>query len=232
MPIKLAPCLAGILLAVYLPVSAAGDDNNDALFNQVHLEASAERDVENDRLEVTLAVEIQGKEPGRIAAEVNEVMDWALKKAGPAGDIEAQTGSYQTYPVYRDQVVIAWRARQQLLLKSQKITELSELVGVLQEKLQVKQMHFSVSPETRREAENALISEAMQAFKQRIMTVQEHMDGSDYRIVNLHINTGSPSPVIYQERAMAMSTRDAAAPAVESGSSEVTVTINGSVQFY
>lgn len=232
MPIKLAPCLAGILLAAYLPVSAAADDNNDALFNQVHLEASAERDVENDRLEVTLAVEVQGKEPGRIAAEVNEVMDWALKKAGSASDIEAQTGSYQTYPVYRDQVVIAWRARQQLLLKSQKITELSELVGVLQEKLQVKQMHFSVSPEARREAENALISEAMQAFKQRIMTVKGHLDGSDYRVVNLHINTGRPSPVIYQERAMAMSTRDAAAPAVESGSSQVTVTINGSVQFY
>lgn len=232
MLIKLVPYLAGVLLVACLPATAAGENNNEVLFNQVHLEASAERDVENDRLEVTLAVEVQGKEPGRIAAQVNEVMDWALKKARSASDIEAQTGSYQTYPVYRDQVIIAWRARQQLLLKSQKITKLSELVGVLQEKLQVKQMHFSVSPEARREAENALISEAMQAFKQRIMTVREHMEGSDYRIVNLHINTGRPSPVIYQERAMAMSARDAAAPAVESGTSQVTVTVNGSVQFY
>ncbi len=231
MSTRLAPCFAGILLAVCFPVSATGDDN-DVLFNQVHMEASAERDVENDRLDVTLAVEVQGKEPGRIAGQVNEVMEWALKQVGGNDAIEAQTGSYQTYPVYRDQVVIAWRARQQLLLESREITELSELVGVLQEKLQVKQMQFSVSPEARREAENALISEAMQAFKQRIMTVQEHMDGSDYRIVNLHINTGRSSPVMYQERAMATSARDAAAPAVESGTSQVTVTINGSVQFY
>ncbi|MEX2523434.1 MAG: SIMPL domain-containing protein [Gammaproteobacteria bacterium] len=232
MTTRLVPYLAGILLAAFMTAPAADDRNNDVLFNQVHMEASAERDVENDRLDVTLAVEVQGKEPGRIAAQVNEVMDWALKKVRSAADIEAQTGTYQTHPVYRDQVVIAWRARQQLLLNSKEITELSQLVGELQDRLQVKQMQFSVSPEARREAENALISEAMQAFKQRVSTVQEHMDGSDYRIVNLHINTGRSSPVMYQERAMAMSARDAAAPAVESGTSRVTVTINGSVQFY
>jgi len=229
---RLVSYLAGILLVTCFAVSAAGDNNNDVLFNQVHLEASAERNVENDRLDVTLEAEAQGKAPGRIAAEVNETMDWALKQVRPISEIEAQTGTYRTYPVYRDQVVVAWRARQQLLLKSREIRELSELVGMLQEKLQVKQMQFSVSPEARREAENTLIGEAMQAFRQRIMTVREHMDGSDYRVVNLHINTGRPSPVVYQERAMAMSARDAAAPAVESGTSRVTVTVNGSVQFY
>lgn len=232
MSTRLSAYLAGIVLTAPLSIAAAGDSNNDVLFNQVHLEASAESDVENDRLDVTLAVEFQGKEPGRIAAQVNEVMDWALRQIRGGGEIEAQTGTYQTYPVYRDQVVVAWRARQQLLLNSRNITELSELVGELQERLQVKQMHFSVSPEARREAENTLISEAMEAFKQRVDTLREHMDGSDYRIVNLHVNSGQPSPVMHRERAMALSTADSAAPAVESGTSQVSVTINGSVQFY
>lgn len=222
---------AGLFLAACLS-TAWSADRDDILFNQVHLQAAAEQNVENDLLEVTLAVEAQGKEPARVAAQVNETMTWALKRARAGSDIEVQTQAYQTYPVYRDQVVVAWRASQQLLLKSRAVTELTELAGVLQERLQIKRMQFSVSPEARRQAENALIGEAMEAFKQRVLTVREHMDESDYRIVNLNINTSQPSPVMYQERAMAMSARDAPAPAVEGGTSHVSVTVSGSVQFY
>ncbi len=231
MSVKIVTQAVMVMLFVCLaPVRAA--ENDEILFNRVHLQASAQRDIENDLLEVTLAVEVQGTEPARIAGRVNEAMEWALQRVGTREDIEARTLSYRTWPVYRDQVVAAWRASQQLLLRSRHIAELSQLVGTLQERLQVKQMHFSVSPSARRQAENALIDEAMESFKQRLMTVGGHMQGSDYRIVDLHINTGQPSPVIYQERAMAMTTRDATPPAVEAGTSEITVTVSGSVQFY
>jgi len=232
MPTIAPRLVTGLFLAACLFTAASAEDRDDVLFNQVHLQASAEQDVDNDLLEVSLAVEVQGKEPARVAAQLNETMDWALKQARAKSNMEVQTQSYQTYPVYRDQIVVAWRASQQLLLKSRAVTELTVLAGELQERLQIKRMHFSVSPEARRRVENDLIGEAMEAFKQRVSTVREHMDESEYRIVNLDINTGQPSPVMRQERVMAMSARDAAAPAVESGTSRVSVTVSGSVQFY
>lgn len=221
----------GLLLAAVLSTARAGEED-DILFNQVFLQASAQRQVENDRLEVTLAAESQGKSPAQIAGEVNEIMTWAVDKANAVEGMEVSTGSYHTYPIYRDQTVIAWRAGQQLLLKSADIAGLSEMVGDLQQRLQVKQMQFTVSPDARRDAENALIEEAVEAFKKRVGTVQKHMEGKDYRIVSLHINTGGPAPVMFQERAMAMDAKANYSPAVEAGSSDITVTVSGSVQFF
>lgn len=221
-------CLLGLLLLTVLPPAHA---DNEVLFNQVFLQASARRHIENDRLQVTLAAEAQGKAPAQITGQVNETMAWAVKKAKAAAAVEVSTGSYRTYPVYRDQAIIAWRASQQLLLQSADIAGLSELVGDLQQRLQVKQMQFTASPEARRSVENELIDAAMEAFKQRVMTVKKHMDGKDYRIVSLHINTGGPAPVVFREQAYAAA-QAAPAPALEAGTSEVSVTVSGSVQFY
>jgi len=219
----------GLLLSVMLSVAHA---DNDVLFNQVFLQASARRHIDNDRLRVTLAAEAQGKAPAQIMGQVNKTMTWAVKTAKAAKSVEVSTGSYRTYPVYRDQVIAAWRASQQLLLQSADIAGLSELVGELQQRLQVKQMQFAASPEARNAVENELIGEAMEAFKQRVITVKKHMDGKDYRIVSLHINTGHPTPVVFREQAMTMGGQTVPAPALEAGTSEVSVTVSGSVQFY
>jgi predicted secreted protein len=223
-----------LLLLWLLPAltSAYAANDKDILFNQVFLQASVRGRVENDRLAVTLVAEARGKTPVQVTGEVNEAMSWAVKKAKTASGVDVQTGSYRTSPVYRDQTIIAWRASQQLLLKSADITGLAELVGELQQRLQVRQMRFTVSPAARRKMEDALIGKAMEAFKQRVKTVQKHMDGKDYRIVSLHINMGSPPPVVYPERALPMQAGKAPPPSAEPGNTEITVTVSGSVQFF
>lgn len=218
------------LLLLLLPPCVFGAQDSDVLYNQVFLQAAARRQVDNDRLEVQLAAESRGKDPAALARELNGIMARAVKQARTVTGVEVSTGAYRTYPVYRDQTIIAWNASQQLLLKSADITALSELTGQLQQHLQVKQMRFTVSPDAREKAENDLIGKAMEAFRQRVLTVQKHMDGKHYRIVNLHINTGGPPPVVYAERAMAMSKQ--AAPAAEAGTSTITVNVSGSVQFF
>ncbi len=50
-------------------------------FNQVHLDAQVEREVDNDQLEVVLMVQEEGVNPDEIATRVNETMQWALKVA-------------------------------------------------------------------------------------------------------------------------------------------------------
>lgn len=221
--------LAGLLMFLSSPLIA---HDNEPLFNQVNLQAQSERDIPNDQLIVLLAVEEEGKEAAKIANKINKDMDWALNKTRPHKDIEARTLSYNTSPIYDKRTVIGWRAVQQLELKSTNITELSELVGDLQERLKVKNMKFSPTKETRKHYEDELIEEAMLAFKQRVEIVKKHMDNKNVRIVNLHVNTGVGhiQPVYAENRMMSMSSKSA--PTVEAGTSKITVTVSGSVQFF
>jgi predicted secreted protein len=223
-----------LVCLLLLPVALVYATEDIPLFNQVHIDAQVERDVENDQLEVFMLVEAQGNQPDELAARINETMQWALAQGKGKSGIDISTRSYQTYPLYRDKTIVGWRASQELQLKSVKISELTELVGKLQEKLQVRHMSFSPTRETRVKVENDLISEAMTAFRQRAEIIKGHMDNKNYRIVNIHVNTGQSGPIMYREAMM--STRavmeDAVAPAVEAGTSKVVVTVSGSVQFF
>jgi predicted secreted protein len=221
-----------VISLVLLCFSFSAFTDDDPLFNQVNLQAQVERDIPNDQLIVMLAAEEEGKEAAKIANKINQDMDWALVIARQHKSIESSTQAYNTYPIYDKRSVIGWRAVQQLELKSTNITELSELVGKLQERLQVKNMHFSPTRETRVEYENELIEEAMLAFKQRVEIIKKHMDEKNVRIVNLHVNTGGryPQPIYAETRMMTMDSKSA--PAVEAGTSNITVTVSGSVQFF
>lgn len=229
---KLKFIFSGLLLFIFSFSVYAHDD--EPLFNQVHIQAQAERDIPNDQLTVILAVEEEGKEAAKIANKINEDMNWALKTTEKHKNIKSQTKAYNTYPIYDKRAVIGWRAVQQLELKSTRITELSELVGKLQKRLQVKNMSFSPTRETRVQYENELIEEAMLAFKQRIEIVKKHMDEKNVRIVNMHINTGGGhiQPVYAERRMMSMAMDSKSAPAVEAGTSKITVNVSGSVQFF
>ena len=208
--------------------------DNDPLFNQVNLQAQAERDIPNDQLTVIMAVEEEGKEAEKIANKINKDMAWALDNVKKHKDIDSRSLSYNTQPIYDKRVVIGWRANQQLKLTSDHIPKLTGLVGELQQRLQVKSMNFSPKRETRERYENELIEEAMLAFKKRVEIIKKHMDEKNTRIVNIHINTsgGYPRPVYAESRVMAMDAMAKSAPAIEAGTSKVTVTISGSVQFF
>lgn len=227
--------LVCVAILIFLPVRTILAED-ETLFNQIHINAQVERNVENDQLEVTMLVEKQGSKPEEIATQVNESMQWALELANDKNAIEVSTRSYQTYPIYKNRLIVGWRATQELYLKSVAITDLTELIGKLQERLQVNHMQFSPTRETRVKIENELISEAMDAFRQRAEIINQHMDEKNYRIINLHVNTGNSGPVMYREamvsRAATMDMAMEMAPAVEAGTSKVVVTVSGSIQYF
>ena len=226
------PVVVTLSLIMALPVSAHDDD---PLFNVVNLQAEAEREIPNDQMIVTLVTEHDGKSASAVATEINKDMEWALSVVKQHSFVESKTRSYQTWPIYNDkQTIIGWRASQELELKSENIEGLSELAGKLQERLQVRQMSFTPTDTTRKKYENELIEEAMLAFKGRVEIVSRHMDNKNHRIVNININTGSYFPPVFHERAMmkSMAMDAAPAPAVDAGTSKITVTVNGAVQFF
>lgn len=221
--LELGPWLAAALLLC----SAVAHAQEEILFDRVSLQAEASREVENDRMRAVLVVQEEGSDPARLADRINRTMRWALDEVGETPAVTAETGGYRTEPIYRKGTLSHWRAVQSLRLESRDFTALSEVIGDLQERLQVQSMGFEVSDEARREAENALIDEALAAFEARADRVQKNLNAGGWRIINLNIGTqgGGPRPV-YRMEAMA----DRAGPAVEAGTSTVTVNVSGSIQ--
>jgi predicted secreted protein len=216
--------------ALLLPALAWGQDGapRDAGFDVVSFQAQASREVANDRIAAVLAAEASGSDPAALAASVNRRMSEALAAAKEVTVVQARSGSYQTSPMYnKDGRIEGWRVSQELRLESADFAAAARLIGRLQQSLVVRGMSLELSPDARRAAEDALISEAIAAFHGRAGIVRQAMKAAGYRVRSLDIQSsgGFPRPF-----AMARSAPAAAGPALEPGNSQVTVLVSGSIQ--
>ena len=199
-------------------------------YNQIHFQVERSRPVENDRMQAMLSLTAEDDNAARLADQINRSMDAALKIAKARAKVEVRTGGYRTYPVYNKEKIQRWRATQELLLDSSDFAELGNLIGQLQERLQVTSINFSVSSARRATVEDELIAQALDAFKQRAELVRKQLATKGYRIVDVSINTGGGQPVPIMMRATAMEAASVAPPALEAGTSTVTVSVGGVVE--
>ena len=210
-------------------VALAQEHPHEAPLDVVSLQAEASREVENDQLVAVLAAEAQGPNPAELAESVNKKMAEALKLAREVPSVKARSGNYQTFPrPGKDGRIESWQASQELRLESADFTAATKLIGRLQQGLNVRSMALRLAPQTRRNAEDVLITEAIGAFEARAELARKAMKAKSYRVRQMSIGTtGGPRPMPYEMAAA----RTAGAPvAVEGGVSMVTVTINGSIK--
>jgi len=219
--------LAALLLA---PLLAFAQDTHEPLFNLVSLSAQAESEVPNDTLVAVLAVEAEGADPAQLADSVNRSMHKALALARGVAGVSLRSVGYQTYPVYDKARIARWRARQELRLESSDFAAASRLIGKLQSSLTVASVSLSVSPAARRRAENALIDEALAAFQQRAQLVRDALKANGYRIRDLQISGGAPVPRVFAAAARGMMAAGVAPPAFEAGTSQISVSVSGTIQ--
>lgn len=226
--VRLIVTAFALVFAVAGPATAADDTPR---YNQVHFQVERSRPVDNDRMHAVLSLTAEDDNAARLADQVNRAMDGALKTAKARPKIEVRTGSYRTWPVYDKDKIRRWRATQELLLEGADFAELGNLIGQLQERLQVNSIHFSVSPPRRAAVEDELIAQALDAFKQRAELVRKQFAAKGYRLVNVAINTGAGQPVPLM-RGMAMEAMDksAAPPALEAGTSLLGVNVGGMIE--
>jgi len=220
-----------LLLIMLLFVSTpAISDQVPLTFDRIHLSGSANSEVANDTLVAVLYVQREGQEAAPLAAEVNTAIAWALGQAGAVDGIKTQTLGYQTQPIYQNKRLSGWRVRQSLRLESQEPEGLADLLGTLQQRLAVQSIGYEVSPERRRQAEDVLIVEAIAAFRARAELVRGELGAAGYRLVELNVAGRGPAP--RPQRAMAaMEMRTAAAPpALEPGTRNLSVTVNGTIE--
>jgi predicted secreted protein len=218
--------LAGLVTGINL---AFADD--DLRYNQVRLQSQQTEAVSNDTMHVSMNTYAEMQDTAKLAAKINNDMEWALQQAKQVQGVKVKTGSYQTWPITRKEVTTGWRGQQDLVLESADTETLSRLVGQLQGRLQIKSMSFTVSDEKRAGVENRLIGAALDAFKQRAGIIGNNLKASGFRIVEINVNTSTQRPPMLRQARMATMSMEASdAVAVEGGESDVSVTVNGTIE--
>jgi predicted secreted protein len=222
-----------LIIALILGLGAAGPAmaaDGAARYNQVHFQVERGQPVDNDRMRATLAVTAEDDDAARLADHINRVMDWALKTAKTKAGVETRTGGYRTYPVYDKEKIRRWRGTQELVLEGTDFAALGGLIGQLQERLQVASIDFSVSTARRAAVEDTLIVQALDAFKRRAELVRKNLSARGYRIVDVSINTGGGQPVPVMLRAASLESKPLAPPALDAGTSTLSVSVGGVIE--
>jgi predicted secreted protein len=225
-----SPHFAGIAM-VLACAAAQAQDRAETLFNLVTVSAQAEREVANDTLTCVMAVDSEGTDPVALADGTNRAMRDALKLAQAYRGVKARSLNYQTWPVYDKARIVRWRVRQELRLESREFAQATELIGKLQATLVVSSLAVGLSSEARKQAENALIAEALAAFHERAEIVRDAQKAKGYRIKDLQINAGGGAqPRMYAAQRAGAAPASVAPPSVEPGASTIQVNVNGTVQ--
>jgi predicted secreted protein len=224
--------LAGVLLFGIGGAAPAAADEPPLTFERVSFSVERSADAENDRVRAVLVAQREGGRPAELADEVNRTMERALEAVRGAAGVTGKTSGYSTYQTSTPQRELVWVVAQELELeaKTKEIDGLRALLATLQADLQLRSMEFTPSDAVRRAAEDALVRDALTAFRARADLVRESLGFTGYRIVELQVGTGAPPPQPYARGGMVAMAESVAAPAVEAGTSSVGVSVSGTIQ--
>lgn len=216
------------LLCLVLPTAWAEPAERD---NVVNLNVELVRPLANDTLNAVMYFEDNDANPSRLAERVNGRINAAMAQARAYSMVKVSTSGVQTFPVYHDktQKLIAWRTRVSLALESRDFAAAQNLIGVLQDKLAIESIDFSVSSEARQKLENALIAEVLAAFGERARLVQQGLGAKSWKVVNISVNSNTPRPQESYGRAMLMKA-DAAPMQLSAGESQLRLMVSGAIQ--
>ena len=221
------------LLAFAAPLASAQPATPAGAAPQIELTAEASREVPNDLMTATLAIDANDTNPAVLASALNRTTTEALRVAGEFRDVRARSGGSQTFPVYdRQNRQTGWRGRAEVRLESRDFQQMAQLIARLQSSMQLGGIAFGISPEARRQIENDLINEAVSAFRARADLAAKAVGARGYRIKRLAINTGgvAPFPRPMARMAPAAAPDSVAVPVFEAGTSQVQVSAQGMVE--
>ncbi len=229
----LALCVASF--AWVSPVFA--QETQQPVYNVFSLHSEASAEVDNDLMIATLMVEAEDRDPAVLASKVNSAMSWAVNVLRPFGALKTKTRDYQTYPRYdssKNRKLIGWRASQSIQIETDDFEAAGKAIQKLQERLQVKGIQLAAKPETRAAAADELINKALSTFKKRATLVQRNMGATGYKILDVNIQSDQPNRPMYDMAAVQYENMRSSAmvsePAIEAGTSRVSVQIYGRVQ--
>lgn len=231
-----------LMTALALPVASvqAQSASNtphaaQAALNQVlHLNASAQTEVAQDWLVITLSVQKEGVQAPAVQKQLNTILSAALAVATPMakpGALEVKTGEMNVSPRYgRDGKMNGWVGSAQLVLQGRDVEQITTLAGRMPD-LTVSQIDWRLSPEHKTAAEARIQAEAVAHFQSKAQSLAKQFGFAAYTLREVRVSAQEAGEGVVMPR-MAMAQMDAPSPMpvpAVAGKSRVVVNISGSI---
>ncbi|MEM5427459.1 SIMPL domain-containing protein [Cupriavidus oxalaticus] len=226
--------LAATLLGTTAIVASAHGGPTETPSGVLSLSAQAVSEVPTDIVHLTLAAEQEGAEPAAISTALSTRTQAVLAQAKRTQGVTAESGGFTIHPsTDRNGRISTWRGRSEVILKSRDFSAVSKLAGELASQMQVQNIAFSLSREAREAAEAKLAEQAVASFRNKAQSTTKLFGYNSYTIREVNVSESGvvppPMPRMYGAAKAMMA--DAAVPVpVEGGKTQVTVSVNGSVQ--
>ncbi|MFA7437317.1 SIMPL domain-containing protein [Castellaniella sp.] len=219
--------LAALALLAPLAVQARDRGPQQPLAN---LSAEASAEVDQDTVQITLVAELAGSSQGAVAEQLNQRLDGVMKAVSGHEGIAAHSGSYRLWPsTDRDGRITEWRGRAEIILTSQDFPRVSGLAAEQAEYMAIGGLYFSVSEARQAATEQALLGQAVKAFRARAEALTDALGFAGYRLRTIDLSgAGRFQPMPGPARMLSMAADAAPAP-VEGGKERVTVSVSGSI---
>lgn len=225
--------LAATLLGTTAIVASAHGGPTEPPSGVLSLNAQAVAEEPTDIVHLTLAAEQEGAEPGAISSALSTRTQAVIAQARRVQGVTAESGGFTIHPsTDRNGRISTWRGRSEVILKSRDFAAVSKLAGEVANQMQVQNIAFSLSREAREAAETKLAEQAIASFRSKAQANTKLFGYNSYTIREVNLNeTGVVPPVPRMYGAAKAMMADAGAPVpVEGGKTQVTVSVNGSVQ--
>lgn len=226
------PALALLCLVLAAPLVRA---DPPVVANQLALSASATAEVTNDVLVITFSTQREGADPAALQAHLTQALNTALaeaRKAARPGQVDVSTGNFSVQPRYtgKDEPM-KWQGVAELRAEGKDFEALAQLVGRIRT-LSVAQVGYRLSREAREKVEGEVSTQAIARFRSQAEAHAKAFGFSSVTLRTVEVNTSASSgPPMMRMRAASAEMAMAAAPLpVQAGTSEVNVTVSGSVQ--
>ena len=195
----------------------------------VTVSASATITVSNDRLQAWLRAEAENPSPAAAASQVNALIAKALADARSYPAVKVATAGYSTQQISEKGKQSRWHVAQAVSLDSADFTTAAILITKLQEEdgLLLSGMGFSLSDKTRRDAEDGVTRQAIQSWQSRAEQAAQALGFARWHPGHLTVQAGDGGRMYPTMRAQATTGFAPAPVALEGGTTDVTVTVNG-----
>lgn len=191
--------------------------------------ASATATVVNDRLQAWLRAEAENPSASVAASQVNAAVTKALSVAKEYPSVKVATAGYSTQQVSEKVKAQRWHVTQSISLEGSDFVAAAALISRLQDEdgLLLSGMGFSLSEKARRDAEDSVTGQAIKLWQARAAQAAKELGFAVWRPGHVTVQTGEGGRVFPMARATAMSAPGSVPVAVEGGTTDVTVTVNG-----
>ena len=210
----------------------------DIHYNIIQLSDSANMNVPQNQLNVTLVVESNAANRNDASRDntvkFNRVMA-AIEQAGLKGQLLNRSVNEQTEYVNNKVEKRGWRDYAQFSVFSEDTAKVNQLVAAVQQDARLESQNYGLTTVARRQYELQLTEQAIRNFQQQAQHIATVLGARNYKIVEMNVgnaNVNMRPPRMYATANMAkMEMADGGAVANDmAGETEISVNVSGSIQ--